>query len=191
MKQISALALLPNEYILAGFDFIAKSFRKSKSFARFEQYWRRQWANANISVYGLENRTNNFAESLNKTINSLLGSKHPPVWRLLHKLQFLENDKSDEIERVNDYQILKDHKNTPMKELNEKIEFATNEFKKDLNIKKFLGRVTSKENFQNHFKERIFIEGVDDAEDFNDDYDDDDEVVPNTFNKSSNFLKSR
>lgn len=90
MQKVSALALLPNDFVIIGFEFIAKNFIKSKTFKRFADYWRKQWAGANISVYGLVNRTNNFAESLNKSINLLIGNRHPHIWRLVHNLKLVE-----------------------------------------------------------------------------------------------------
>lgn len=185
MQKVCALALLPNEFILEGFNEIVKDFKKSKTFARFEAYWRKQWANANISVNGLENRTNNFAESLNRTINTLIGSKHSHVWRLIHNLRYIEKDKRDELVKVVYLQKIEHRSpNSLMVQLNKKIDWATDEFKKDRSVKKFLGRMASQENFAVYFKERIHIDGVDEGEEI---LDDDDEVIPNTFQKNCNI----
>lgn len=75
INKISALALLPNEYITEGFELICKSVAKSTRWDRFSGYWIRQWAKANISVYGMRHRTNNFSETLNRLINLLIGKK--------------------------------------------------------------------------------------------------------------------
>lgn len=77
IQKLSALALLPAEFILEGFNVIDQQFKKySRRWDRVKQYWKRQWRTANISVYGLVDRTNNFAESLNKSINLLIKIRH-------------------------------------------------------------------------------------------------------------------
>lgn len=75
INKISALALLPNDYIVKGFKSIAKSIKGSMRWDKFKDYWLRQWKNANLSVYGLRHRTNNFSETLNRTINLIIGTK--------------------------------------------------------------------------------------------------------------------
>ncbi len=182
MQEISALALLPSEFISKGFEGIAKRFKKSKTFARFAEYWRNQWEDANISVYGLKNRTNNFAESLNKTINLLIGSRHPHIWRLLNNLKLIEMDYSDELERVVDGEMIEVRRNKEMKRLNEKIIKATEIFKEEKNVKKFLIRVTHNENLPIFFKERICFEEIDNEESSDDESD---EVIPNNFREKS------
>lgn len=188
MQKIAALALLPNDFIIEGFDSIAKKFKKSKTFARFEKYWRRQWPKANISVYGLKHRTNNFAESLNKTINLLIGNKHPHVWRLIHNLILVEMDRSDELERVIAGEMIKKRANKEMKRLNEKITNATKLFEKNQNVETFLKNITFNEDLKLFFKERIHLDGIDDEGFFDDD--DDEEIIPNNFREESNFRKT-
>lgn len=184
MQKIAALALLPNNFVVAGFNSIAKNFKKSKTFARFAKYWRKQCAGANISVYGLKNRTNNFAESLNKTINLLIGNRHPNVWRLVYNLLLVEMDRSDELERVVDGEMIKERRNKEMKRLNKKILASTELFEEDHDVDKFLARVTFGENLQMFFKERIHIDGIDEGEEL---LDEEDEVIPNNFRKVTNF----
>ncbi len=188
MQKVSALALLPNDYISIGFDSIAKNFKKSKSFARFADYWRRQWAGANISVYDLRHRTNNFAESLNKSINMLIGYKHPNIWRLIHNLKLVEADKSDELLRAVKSRVSeKIYKNADMKKLNKKIKAATKMFKKHQDVEMFLDAVTFNENMQNHFKERIYIDDVDTDYAAYADEDEDEEIIPNDVREKSIF----
>lgn len=75
INKTSALALLPNEFVADGFESISKSVKGSSRWDRFIVYWHRQWAKANISVFGLENRTNNYSETLNRLINKLIEKK--------------------------------------------------------------------------------------------------------------------
>lgn len=190
MQKIAALALLPNEFVVPGFQSIAKQHAKSRIFSRFAKYWHRQWAEANISVYGLKNRTNNFAESLNKTINLLIGNRHPHIWRLLYNLSLVEVDRSDELVRIMAGDMIEKRRNNAMKTLDKKIKKATQKFNDDEDVARFLDRVTFNEDFRIHFKERIFIDGVDEASKVNNDDDEDDEVIPNDFLKISNIRKS-
>lgn len=189
MQKISALALLPNDFILAGFKSIEKDIKKSKTFTRFKEYWMKQWSKANISVYGLINRTNNFAESLNKSINLLNASRHPHVWRLIHNLIYIEMDKSDELKRIVAGEIITFKRNKAMKKLDSKIEDATKEFEETQDVEAFLNSVTVNEKIQNFFKERIYLEGIDDEKYSTLDYEDEDEFIPNDFRESSCFRK--
>ncbi|KAJ6647688.1 hypothetical protein Bhyg_02911, partial [Pseudolycoriella hygida] len=81
-EDICALALLPNDKIMEGFEIINKGIKHSDRWTRFAAYWKRTWSTANISVYGLVHRTNNYAETLNKTLNILVKSRHPNIWTL-------------------------------------------------------------------------------------------------------------
>lgn len=100
IKEVSALALLPENYIADGFKEINDRFTKSVRWDRFLEYWNRQWLKAYISVWALTNRTNNYAESFNKSINTLLKSKNPNIWILIFNLKKLELDYSDEITKA-------------------------------------------------------------------------------------------
>lgn len=56
IQKVSALALLPNEFISKGFQIINdenRDFIYSARWKRFKNYWKRQWRKANISVFGL------------------------------------------------------------------------------------------------------------------------------------------
>lgn len=82
IQKVSALALLPNEFITSGFNIIDRenrSLKYSARWSRFKKYWNRQWSKANISVYGLIDRTNNFAESMNKSLNVLAKVMGPNI----------------------------------------------------------------------------------------------------------------
>ncbi|XP_037033816.1 uncharacterized protein LOC119072663 [Bradysia coprophila] len=188
-QQVSVLALLPNEYVSIGFETISKNFKKSIRWNRFAEYWLRQWAPANISVYGLKDRTNNFAESLNKTINSILKASHPHIWLLIENLRMVEMNKSDELKKVEKGYMIKE-KEPKLTELNKKIERATAKFEQTKDVKSFLKNVTFNENMESYFKERIPI-GVDDSGmNVVDDYDDDDfdeTIIANDFDVVSNF----
>lgn len=58
LQKVSALALLPNEYVVPGFDIINEQMKglQSKRWASFSAYWSEYWPKAYISVYGLSDR---------------------------------------------------------------------------------------------------------------------------------------
>lgn len=183
-QQVSVLALLPNEYVSKGFEIISKNFVKSIRWNRFAEYWLRQWAPANISVYGLKDRTNNFAESLNKTINSILKAPHPHIWLLIKNLRMVEMNRTDELMKVRCGHMVKEKK-LKLTELNKKIDLALTKFEETKNVAQFLKNVAFNENLESYFKERIPIgEEVDDSGiegDF------DETIIANDFDAVSNF----
>lgn len=207
-QQISALALLPNEFVTPGFHVVSKQFKKSTRWSRFVSYWLKQWSPANISVYGLKDRTNNFAESLNRTINLILKAPHPHIWLLIENLRMVEMNRSDELTKVALGHMVKTRKGdkendderetgkedkmskrSKMQILNEKIRDATASFEKSPNVEKFLKNVTFNENLESYFKERISVD-VDDSEiELEIDEDSDETVLPNDLNVESNFRK--
>lgn len=189
MQSVCALALLPNDYVIAGFKQISKSFKKSIRWKKFEDYWYEQWAEANISVYGLKNRTNNYAETLNKTLNQLMEANRPDIWSLIHNLKTLEMNKSDELINVAAGEMLDTRKNREMIRLNKKIEDATTKFNQDQNVKRFLKKIIFNDKLESFFKERIYIDGVD-MEDDDDDDDYDETIIPNKKNLKSNFQQT-
>lgn len=188
LQEVSALALLPNDCIVPGFDSINEQMKglRSKRWANFSSYWRAYWPKANISVYGLTDRTNNFSESLNNITNSLNGPR-PHIWKLISNLKLIEMQKSDELKNNLAHEMIFSTKKDEMIRLNAKIKKATEIFDKSRDVSEFLKNVTCKDKFESVFKARIFIVGVDD-----DGYDDDDGVdepiIPNTFNDQLNFL---
>lgn len=204
------MALLPNEFVTPGFEIISKKFNKSVRWSRFADYWMRQWAPANISVYGLKDRTNNFAESLNKTINSILKAPHPHIWLLIENLRMVEMNRSDELIKVLAGHMVKTvksdeqenakgqggsaktqiSKSQKIKNLNEKIRNATVSFDETQYVEKFLRNVTFDENLESYFKERISIDVDDSGIELDDDDEDFDElIIPNNLNIQSNFRK--
>lgn len=194
IQKISALALLPNEFVSKGFRVIDREnseLKDSLRWNRFKKYWCRQWKNANISVYGLPHRTNNFAESQNKSLNLLAKVKHPNIWILIEHLKTLEMDKTDELEKHRLGEIFKKRKGKDeMNRLNEKISNATKIFEEEQNVSKFLNNITFGERMENFFKERIFLEGIDDEcdDDSGFDEEEDEEFIGNDFDIVSNFF---
>lgn len=180
INKVCALALLPNEFIVDGFNAISSKCPKSERWERFSKYWERQWANANISVYGLKHRTNNFAESLNRTINLLNVSKHPHIWKLIYNLKTVESLRSDELEQVDGGSMLmsKCKPKRKMTLLNKKIKKATKKFNKKKDVETFLNNITFNENLPNLFWKS------------GSKYDDEDEeIIPNTFNAMNDFIE--
>lgn len=188
LQEVSALALLPNDFILPGFNYIDKQMvgLRSKRWADFSAYWRGQWPKAHISVYGLTDRTNNFSESLNNITNSLNGPR-PDIWKLISNLKLIEMQRSDELKNNVASAMITTRKSNEMIHLNRKIKKATDIFDGNRDVGEFLKNVTFKDKFESFFKARIFIVGVDD-DDADDDDDFDGPIIPNTFNDQLNFL---
>lgn len=214
IKKICALALLPNEFVLKGFDSIDDEFKNSKSkrWNAFREYWLKQWGPANISVYGLVDRTNNFSESKNKSLNLLLKRPHPNIWNLIMNLKLLEMDKSDQITRAdkgemkemlptqrNKDMVLSNKKideatklftqrNNDLVRLNKKVFEATKLFDEDENVIDFLKHVTYEENFELFVKDQVNI--MDEGSDYEDGDETDEEIIPNDYNFESDFRKN-
>lgn len=192
LQEVSALALLPNDFVTKGFEYINKKMLKQKSrrWNDFSRYYKHQWYPANISVYGLAHRTNNFSESLNNITNQLSGPK-PNIWQLISNLKLLEHHKSDEFFNNKEGVMFITKKSNDMIALNKKIENATKLFEEHQDVETFLKNICFKEKLDSYFASRIFIDGVDE-DDFGDDCDDDsEEIIPNwhnvelTFNRGS------
>lgn len=179
IDKTSALALLPNEFVVKGFEVICKSVQKSTRWDRFARYWNNQWANANISVYGLRHRTNNFSETLNRMINLLIGRKSPNIWLLIENLQTVEMLKSDELEQVLDGLLVDKQVKKEITRMNKKIKRALKEFKKTEDVGVFLDSVTVNDNLSNFFVHDLAE--IDNVEDF------DNDVIPNSYNDECDF----
>lgn len=200
IQKVSALALLPNEFISDGFKIIDRenrSFKYSFRWNRFKKYWRRQWEKANVSVYGLLHRTNNFAESLNRSLNLLAKVKHPNIWILIEHLKTLEMDNTDELNQHSLGLMFKDPSNSnsdEMNRLNKKIIEATKRFKKDQDVGRFLKNVIYGDRIENFFKERIYLDGIDDYDyhedsGFEENDVEDEDFIANDFDEISNFYR--
>lgn len=188
IKEVSSLALLPNNFVSKGFEHIGKRFKDSIRWTRFSQYWDKQWKKANISVFGLIHRTNNFAESFNRSINTLIKRKHPDLWTLIHNLKKVEMDEADEILKAHLGVIIPTRRTEVMRSMDRKIKEATEVFKKTGDIPRFLDNVTCDTNLDVILNERIHTV-TDDADEINFEEDDDDEeVIPNIFRNATNFF---
>lgn len=179
--MVCALALLPNGLVDQGFDIISRQFKDSKRWERFESYWKKQWAEANISVYGMVHRTNNYSESLNRTINLLIGRKRPGIWKLIYNLKIVEMLKSDELEQVVAGAMLKTRRKKRTIILNQKIKDATDLFNESKNVEAFLKNVTYNEDIESFFHK----DG--DGDVFNDVGSEDYDIIPNDYNVMSDF----
>lgn len=187
IKEICSLALLPNEFVVKGFQSIADRFKiKSKRWTSFKKYWMKQWAFANISVYGLVDRTNNFSESNNKSLNLLLKKRHPNIWILIKFLKELEMDKSDIISRAEKGAMT--NRSKDMIRLNAKIAKASELFTVEQDVEKFLRRVTFEEDLQLFVKNQVNI--MDDSDDTDEESEIEEDVIPNNYNPESDFRKA-
>lgn len=192
IQKVSALALLPNEFIIDGFEVIDhenRALKYSFRWCRFKKYWYRQWRKANISVYGLEHRTNNFAESMNKSLNVLTKVKGPNIWILIEHLKTLEMDKTDELKQHAKGLIFTITKSDEMTWLNDQISKATKIFQKGQDVAKFLRNITCGDKLENFFKERIYLDGIDDYDgDEDSGFEEEGDFIPNDFDVVSNFF---
>lgn len=189
VKETSALALLPQNYVALGFHYIQKQLPNSFRWNRFTSYWKRQWLNANISVFGLVDRTNNYAESFNKSVNTLLKSKHPNIWILIHNLKKIEMDYSAEISKVADGLMIKKKRSGYMTKLDDQIKKATEDFIKKKDIQLFLENATYEIHLDLYLKERLNINK--DEDDVVQAEDDEEQVIPNDFRESSNLIEKK
>lgn len=190
-EQVCALALLPNEKVIEGFELISQSIKRSERWTRFSAYWMRTWSKANISVYGLKDRTNNFSETLNKTVNQLIKSRHPNIWTLISNLRKVEDLKSIELEKVGKGLMpqRKVNTKTSLGNLDDKIKKATEKFEQTGKVKDFLRRVTYNVSAEVIFEveQRIGrFEG-----DYSSDDDSDEEFIPNDYDERRNFRKTK
>lgn len=190
IKKLCHLALLPNECVLAGFESIDASVRTigSTRWERFRKYWLKQWGSANISVYGLVDRSNNFSESNNKSLNLLNLKHHPNIWHLIKTLKLLEMDKSDKIGRAIQGEMIETKRSKDVILFNEKVAKATKLFDEDQDVARFLQRVTYGDNVELFVKDQVNI--MDDSDDTDIDDENDEEVIPNNYNRESDFRRN-
>lgn len=190
IKKVCHLALLPNEFILPGFESVEQDLGNIEStrWTRFRTYWLKQWGSANISVYGLVDRSNNFSESNNKSLNLLLMKNHPNIWFLIKTLKLLEMDKSDQINRAVQGEMIKTKQSKDVVSFNEKVAKATELFDKDQDIRRFLQRVIYGDNVELFVKDQVNI--MDDNSDADIDDENDEEVIPNNYNRESDFRRN-
>lgn len=183
--------MLPNNFISKGFDVVDKKVQNSERWNRFSLYWKRQWRTANISVYGLRHRTNNFLESLNKSTNFLSGRSHQDIWSVIRTIKSMEMDKVDELEQNVDGKMFKTKPNKFTIEMNEKILDATLIFEETEDVDRFLSNVS--------YRGDIVLTCTDsdsdnsEGEDCKDDDSDDgffDDFIANDFDESNNFVRN-
>lgn len=179
INKVAALALLPSDFIMEGFDSISKNVHNSKRWDRFCSYWLFQWKNSNISVYGLKHRTNNFSETLNRTINKLVGCKGPHIWKMILNLQSLEMLKSDELEQTK-AGLLPNRPCKKVAEFNEKVIRVTERFEETEDVEDFLDEITFDDDLATIFD--VDLTSFDDSEQGG--------MIPNHSNKLSEFRKS-
>lgn len=186
IREVCALALLPNDFILKGFESILEKTPESSKWVRFGKYWRRTWLNANISVYGLKNRTDNFSEAFNRSFNLLNGKPHQNIWIVLKNLKQMEMDKTDQLLKHRQGKMFRKRPDKIAEKLNEKIRLATSRFEETENVVRFLENITQDEDFQracaqNHLLEDSADDGQDDIEN--------EEFIANDFDANANFQR--
>ena len=103
-KQVMAIVLLPPDLILAAFerlmaeDFPNVSERDRLNIFKFKKYLRKTWIDAFspeiLSVHGLENATNNGAESFHRLLKEKIAKFKPNFWMFVIKLSEILDDKA-------------------------------------------------------------------------------------------------
>lgn len=89
----------------------------------------------------------------------------------------------DELQRVSDgsnTDAPRRSKSMKMKKLNEKVRRSLKTFKRAKNVRRFLKEVTYQEKFDSYYKDRINYSDDSDGED--------DEIIPNNWNKNWNLV---
>ena len=99
-----AIPLLPPELILAAFDrllaieFVDLPVRDQQNIFAFKKYVQKTWIDQFtpeiLSVFGMENATNNGSESFHKLLKSDIKSHRPNAWSFVIKLSEILKDKS-------------------------------------------------------------------------------------------------
>ena len=181
VNKVVALALLPNNYITRAFDYICKSAPESQRWNRFRTYFENQWIKANISVYGVLLRTNNYCETLNRNINKLVEQKGPNIWKLILTLQTVEMLKSDELEQI-DGPMPKVRQSKKTIAFEKKVKAATEQFDQTDNFEEFIDFMS----FNEDLAKALNIQ----QSDLNHSDEDDNIIIPNHFNAVSEFRKA-
>lgn len=183
IRELTALALLPQDYVTEGFDLIDNRIEESAQWIRFKSYWQRQWLPANISVYGLKNRSDNFSESFNRSFNLLNGKPHQNIWIVLKNLKRMEMDKADQLLKHHPGKMMKKATNRISENLNKKIDEATNRFNETGDVHRFLQNISQDDQIQKACKQSHLLE------DDEDDADNEELFIPNDFNENAIFKK--
>lgn len=145
--EACCIALLPNNYIKEGFEYVRTQRSDSSRWDRFCAYWDRQWAISNISVYGLRNRTDNFSETLNRSTNLLSGKPHQNIWQVIRTIRKVEMEKTDELLEHVLGKIFKLKQNRSTTYLNTKIVDAMLKFEETEDVGSFLKNVSYRSDF--------------------------------------------
>ncbi|CAG4919067.1 unnamed protein product [Colias eurytheme] len=92
---VSAIALLPKDYLHSGWDYIRLQYNHTdnKKIQKFLRYVESQWLTRDVSnvlsVFANRHRTNNVSESWHAKINKNLNKKKTNLLRLLNELKKL------------------------------------------------------------------------------------------------------
>ena len=126
VRKVMCLPLLPHEEIQEAWNELRRTginfpnFKRTDrgNLARFKLYVDSQWMNNNnfsheeLSVFRLENATNNAQECLNGIIKKLIKQKRPNIWRFLLILKSIFKAKASDFNRLNNGLELKQDRET-------------------------------------------------------------------------------
>ena len=107
VRQIMALPFLPCDLIHPTYSCLQlpelqqNEKRKLEGFLNyFRKYWLTLITPGELSIFELENYTNNGAESYHAKLKSLFKSSHPRVWKFRNNLNGLIEDYDNDIARI-------------------------------------------------------------------------------------------
>ncbi|CAF2982191.1 unnamed protein product [Rotaria sp. Silwood2] len=105
IRQMMALALVPEQYIPSLFDNLGKDLNDSERddllpiFEYFKNYWMRQISMWNVA--DIPDKTNNFSEGYNNRFKRRLEKTHPNIWHFIDSIRKEVNTIHDIITQIN------------------------------------------------------------------------------------------
>lgn len=105
VRMAMCLPLLSPNLFIQGCEAVEQHFHlepvaNEGTVQQFNNYLRRQWSRANISVYRLGTRSNNAVEGFHSILKRTIGRSHPSFWVFLGELQKLEHGRACDILRL-------------------------------------------------------------------------------------------
>lgn len=139
VQMAMTLPLLPQSEMGEGFALIRRLLVVEGG-TKFCNYLESQWGNKNISVFRLDHRTNNLAESFHRNLMRLIEMRKPGMWCFVRNLQQVNHMKAMDLKRLIAKSQMKISK-AAMKE--RRIANAQARFQQDKNVEQLLRSLRS------------------------------------------------
>lgn len=136
------LPLLPKANVAEGFEFIRRKVVGANG-KEFADYLSRQWANKDVSVFGLTVRTNNQVESFHRNLMRVMRVPHPGVWTFIDHLRRINFNKSLDLDCLEIHTTTAPPQRTAERIKNAKIEEAQRRFGIDSSVEGLLETLKS------------------------------------------------